>query len=146
MKTEWPNDMVSGIRWVTPLQHWELALTFIAYGNEAASETRYSAAAILVVIPPWSPERGQVDGDGEATFSVEHSSNEGSQKGRRPNAEVDGYRGDFGSDSKDDDKDEDYVERDDRDAVSPPGTTAAFSDSNEDECEYRDVNEDEEDD
>lgn len=41
---------------------------FWQYGNETSASCKYSAAAILVVVPPWSPERGG-GGDGTATFS-----------------------------------------------------------------------------
>jgi hypothetical protein len=40
----------------------------LQYGNNATARYRYSAAAILVIVPPWSPERGE-GGDGTATFS-----------------------------------------------------------------------------
>ena len=89
-KEIWPSDRISGIRWVTERRHEQLALVCATvnsvksllyfafwshtwqYGNNAETSCKYSAAAILAVVPPWSPERGE-GGDGTATFSEEGS-------------------------------------------------------------------------
>ena len=53
------------------------------YGNTALTECVYSAAAILVVVPPWSLERGK-GGEGIATFS---DSDVASSPGKRSDAD-----------------------------------------------------------
>ena len=57
------------------------ALNFQQYGNETTTEFRYSAAAILVVVPPWTPERGHNE-DAMATFSDE-GANDGDEQSQR---------------------------------------------------------------
>ncbi|PWY67615.1 hypothetical protein BO94DRAFT_503721 [Aspergillus sclerotioniger CBS 115572] len=50
----WPSYYLPGITWITEPKHEEMAFTHMTYGNEAGLGTRYSCAAILAVIPPFS--------------------------------------------------------------------------------------------
>ncbi|KAL4947100.1 hypothetical protein BDW69DRAFT_199901 [Aspergillus filifer] len=49
----WKNYHAKYITWISDPKHAKLALTYIAYGNEASVGTVYSHAAILAVIPPF---------------------------------------------------------------------------------------------
>ncbi|PYI02019.1 hypothetical protein BO78DRAFT_400862 [Aspergillus sclerotiicarbonarius CBS 121057] len=55
---EWPAYYLPGITWITEPKHEEMAFSQVVYGNQAEVGTRYSCAAILAVIPPFS-SRGQ---------------------------------------------------------------------------------------
>ncbi|KAL1861939.1 hypothetical protein Plec18170_000763 [Paecilomyces lecythidis] len=55
----WPFYYLPGIIWLTKPTQAEMALTHLAYGNEASIESRYSYAAILAVIPPWNERMSQ---------------------------------------------------------------------------------------
>ncbi|RAK95204.1 2OG-Fe(II) oxygenase [Aspergillus ibericus CBS 121593] len=50
----WPAYYLPGITWITEPKHEEMAFSQIAYGNQAEVGSRYSCAAILAVIPPFS--------------------------------------------------------------------------------------------
>ncbi|GKZ32611.1 hypothetical protein AbraIFM66950_002129 [Aspergillus brasiliensis] len=54
----WPSYYIPGITWLTEPKHRKRAFSHVTYGNEAGIGTRYSCAAILAVIPPFS-QRGQ---------------------------------------------------------------------------------------
>lgn len=53
----WPAYYLPGIVWINEPQHEEMAFTKLSYGNEASLDTRYSCAAILVVVPPLNHQR-----------------------------------------------------------------------------------------
>ncbi|KAF6224617.1 hypothetical protein HO173_012960 [Letharia columbiana] len=48
----WPHQKVPQIVWLNEPMHKEFAHAGLAYGNEATLNYRFSAAAILVVVPP----------------------------------------------------------------------------------------------
>ncbi|KAL1967105.1 hypothetical protein VTN77DRAFT_3629 [Rasamsonia byssochlamydoides] len=49
----WPFYYLPGITWLTGPKHEEMAFSQVVYGNETGIGTRYSCAAIFVIIPPW---------------------------------------------------------------------------------------------
>ncbi|PLB36863.1 2OG-Fe(II) oxygenase [Aspergillus candidus] len=51
--SDWSSSYVAGVTWINEPAHREMALSYIAYGNEASIDTMYSSAAILVIIPPY---------------------------------------------------------------------------------------------
>ncbi|KAJ5532050.1 hypothetical protein N7494_008602 [Penicillium frequentans] len=55
IKTSWPRSEYSRpITWIANPQHQELAMSYMAYGNEYSQQTVYSYAAIMAVIPPYT--------------------------------------------------------------------------------------------
>ncbi|KAI9707895.1 MAG: hypothetical protein M1820_004501 [Bogoriella megaspora] len=50
----WPHELRYDIQWLTSEAYREDALTYLAHGNEATIDTKYSAAALLITIPPAS--------------------------------------------------------------------------------------------
>lgn len=54
----WPFLRLPGITWLTEPKHQEMAFSFLAHGNEASVDTRYSCAAILAVIPTYAERAG----------------------------------------------------------------------------------------
>lgn len=57
----WPAYYLPGITWINEPQHEEMAFTQLSYGNEPSVGTRYSCAAILVVIPPLNERKRKRD-------------------------------------------------------------------------------------
>lgn len=57
----WPAYYLPGITWINEPQHEEMAFTQLSYGNEPSVDTRYSCAAILVVIPPLNQRKRKRD-------------------------------------------------------------------------------------
>ncbi|KMU74586.1 hypothetical protein CISG_04293 [Coccidioides immitis RMSCC 3703] len=53
----WPCDSIPGITWVMPPKFAKLALGHMAYGDV----TRYSSAAILVILPSWGDRNMEVE-------------------------------------------------------------------------------------
>ena len=51
--SNWSSNYVAGVTWFNEPAHREMALSYIAYGNEASIDTMYSSAAILAIIPPF---------------------------------------------------------------------------------------------
>ncbi|PLN86495.1 hypothetical protein BDW42DRAFT_158595 [Aspergillus taichungensis] len=51
--SRWSSNFVAGVTWINEPAHREMALSYIAYGNEASIDTMYSSAAILAIIPPF---------------------------------------------------------------------------------------------
>ncbi|KAL9111220.1 MAG: hypothetical protein Q9227_004297 [Pyrenula ochraceoflavens] len=72
----WESTATPGIHWVTESKHTELAVAYLAYGNEASLGWRYSSAAIIATLPPWSPGRGDVKDQkaGMGTLSLQTES------------------------------------------------------------------------
>ncbi|KAL8713129.1 MAG: hypothetical protein Q9220_002650 [cf. Caloplaca sp. 1 TL-2023] len=48
---EWPHEKILQILWMNEPQHQDFACAGLAYGNEAALDCKFSAAAILVRVP-----------------------------------------------------------------------------------------------
>ncbi|RDW90194.1 2OG-Fe(II) oxygenase [Aspergillus mulundensis] len=57
LDSAWPAYRAKGIKWIPGHRHSKLALTHIAYGNEATIGTVYSYAAIFAVIPPFTDRK-----------------------------------------------------------------------------------------
>ncbi|KAJ5810586.1 uncharacterized protein N7503_002804 [Penicillium pulvis] len=55
IRTSWPRSEYSRpITWIANPHHEELAMSYMAYGNEYSQETVYSYAAVMAVIPPYT--------------------------------------------------------------------------------------------
>ncbi|KAJ6018151.1 hypothetical protein N7451_001530 [Penicillium sp. IBT 35674x] len=55
IKTSWPRSEYSRpITWIANPRHEELAMSYMAYGNEYTQQTVYSYAAVMAVIPPYT--------------------------------------------------------------------------------------------
>lgn len=59
MNEIWPYDRIGDIVWLTSPKHSKKALTYIAYGNNACIDYKYSCAAILVTIPSWEDRQNK---------------------------------------------------------------------------------------
>ncbi|KMU86422.1 hypothetical protein CIHG_04211 [Coccidioides immitis H538.4] len=59
----WPSICVSDINWINKPGSRKQALSHMVYGNEASTQTEYSSAAILAIIPPWDQRNTETLGN-----------------------------------------------------------------------------------